>query len=140
MSSLRASWLCKRMDAENNNDNFDYLARIFYRKSAFFYRQVVENEQSGKETIENTANFGPDIDNNYGFDGVIYLAGFLEYSYGQKGDPEERLRRLKKSLTVISKIVGMRKASKTKPSTLVENAIELHGEIKKEIKKLEENA
>jgi len=33
----------------------------------------------------------------------------------------------------------MRKSSKSKPSALVENAIELHGKIKKEIKTLEGN-
>lgn len=140
MASIRASWLCNSMNKDHKGENYDYLSRIFYRKSAFFYRQIVENEQSGKESIENVANFGPDIDNNYGFDGVIYLAGYLEYVYGQKGDLAERLARLRQSLTVISRIVGMRKSSKSKPSTLVENAIELHGEIKKEIKNLEGNA
>ena len=139
LSSLRASWLCIHMEQEKKGDNFEYLARVFYRKSAFFYRQVVDNEQTGKESIENVGNFGPDIDNNYGYDGVIYLAGYLEYSYGQKEDIKVRLARLKKSLTVISKIVGMRKSSKSKPSALVENAIELHGKIKKEIKGIEEN-
>jgi len=139
MATLRAAWLCRHMEKENSNGNFEYLARIFYRKAAFFYRQVVNNEQTGKESIEDVGNFGPDIDNNYGYDGVIYLAGYLEYSYGQKEDVDVRLERLKGSLTVISRIVGMRKSSKSKPSALVENAIELHGKIKKEIKNLEGN-
>ena len=139
LATLRASWLCRYMDQENKGDNYDYLARVFYRKSAFFYRRVVDNEQTGQESIENVGNFGPDIDNNYGYDGVIYLAGYLEYSYGQKEDARVRLERLKSSLTVISRIVGMRKSSKSKPSALVDNAIELHGQIKKEIKKLEGN-
>lgn len=139
MSTLRASWLCRHMEEEQPGENYDYLARIFYRKAAFFYRQVVENEQTGKESVENIGNFGPDIDNNYGFDGVMYLAGLLEYSFGPKEDLQARLGRLKKSMTVVSRIVGMRKSSKSKPSTLVENAIELHGQIKGEIKKLEGN-
>jgi len=137
--TLRASWLCRHMESEETGQNFEYLSRVFYRKAAFFYRQVVENEQTGKESIEDVGNFGPDIDNNYGFDGVIYLAGYLEYSYGQKEDAKVRLERMKGSLTVISRIVGMRKSSKSKPSVLVENAIELHGKIKKEIKNLEGN-
>ncbi len=140
MSTLRAAWLCHHIDQEIKNENFDYLARVFYRKASFFYRQIVEYEQTGTESIENVGNFGPDIDNNYGYDGVIYLTGYLEYSYGQKEDVSVRLERLKSSMTVISRIVGMRKSSKTKPSTLVENAIELHGKIKKEIKTLEGNA
>jgi uncharacterized protein (DUF2225 family) len=140
LSALRASWLCRHLDEELKGENYDYLARVFYRKAAFFYRQVVEKEQSGKESIENVGNFGPDIDNNYGFDGVMYLTGYLEYAYGQKENSEVRLERLKNSMTVISRIVGMRKSSKSKPSTLVENAIDLHGKIKKEIKNLEGNA
>lgn len=140
LSTLRAAWLCRHMDQEIKNENFDYLSRVFYRKASFFYRQVVAYEQTGTESIENVGNFGPDIDNNYDYDGVIYLAGYLEYSYGQKEDVSVRLERLKVSMTVISRIVGMRKSSKSKPSALVENAIELHGKIKKEIKTLEGNA
>lgn len=139
LTALRAAWLCRHMEQEKRGENYEYLARVFYRKASFFYRQVVEKDQSGKESIESIGNFGPDIDNNYGIDGVYYLTGFLEYSYGQKDDIQVRLERLRTSMTVISRIVGMRKSSKSKPSTLVENAIELHGKIKKEIKKLEGN-
>lgn len=139
LATLRTAWLCRHMDDEEPGENYEYMARIFYRKASFFYRQVVENEQTGKESVENVGNFGPDIDNNYGFDGVMYLAGYLEYSYGQREDLQARLTRLKNSMTVVSRIVGMRKSSKSKPSTLVENAIELHGNIKKEIKELEGN-
>lgn len=139
MVTLRAAWLCRHLDQEEKNENYDYLARVFYRKAAFFYRQVMDNEQTGEQSLENIGNFGPDIDNNYGIDGVIYLAGYLEYSYGQKEDVQVRLGRLKTSLTVLSRIVGMRKSSKSKPSVLVENAIEIHGKIKKEIKNLEGN-
>ncbi|MDA3809701.1 MAG: DUF2225 domain-containing protein [Spirochaetaceae bacterium] len=140
LATLRAAWLCRHLEEEEPGDHYDYLARVFYRKAAFFYRQVIESEQSGEESIENIGNFGPDIDNNYGFDGVIYLAGYLEFSYGQKEDVSVRLERMRKSLSVISRIVGMRKSSKSKPSVLVDNAIELHGTIKKEIKYIEGNA
>ncbi|MBI9098490.1 MAG: DUF2225 domain-containing protein [Spirochaetaceae bacterium] len=139
MTTLRAAWLCRHMEEEVKGENYDYLARVFYRKAAFFYRQVVQNEQTGKESIEDVGNFGPDIDNNYGFDGVLYLTGYLEYKYGQKEDESVRLNRLRSSMTVVSRIVGMRKSSKSKPSVLVDNAIELHGQIKKEIKRIEEN-
>ncbi|MBB6480804.1 DUF2225 domain-containing protein [Spirochaeta isovalerica] len=139
MCTLRAAWLCRHQEEEEPGENFDYLARIFYRKASFFYRQVVENEQTGKESVETIGNFGPDIDNNYGFDGVMYLAGLLEFYYGPRENVQVRLQRLKNSMTVVSRIVGMRKSSKSKPSTLVENAIELHGKIKEEIKKLENN-
>lgn len=139
MATLRAAWLCRHREEEKPGENYEYLARIFYRKAAFFYRQVIENEQTGKEAVEAIGNFGPDIDNNYGFDGVLYLAGYLEYRYGQREDLNVRLERLRNSMTVVSRIVGMRKSSKSKPSTLVENAIELHGNIKKEIKAIEGN-
>jgi len=139
MSTLRAAWLCRHLEEEQPGENYDYLARIFYRKASFFYRQVVENEQTGKESVEGVGNFGPDIDNNYGYDGVMYLTGLLEFYYGSREDMEKRVEKLKNSMTVVSRIVGMRKSSKSKPSTLVENAIELHGKIKEEIKKLENN-
>jgi len=132
-SCLRAAWLCMDSHKEKPDENYDYLAQIFYRKAGFLYNRVIEQEQSGKESVEGVPHLGPDLDNNYGFDGVLYLAGYLEFKYGQRSNPERRSAQLKKARSTVSRIVGMGKSSKSKPSALLELARDLHKKIKDEL-------
>ena len=133
---IRAAWLSMDFNKEEPGENYDFLAQVFYRKAAYFYGRVVELEQSGKESVEGIPHLGPDIDNNYSFEGVLYLAGYLEYKYGQRSNPERRGSQLKKARSTVSRIVGMGKSSKSKPSALLDLARDLHKEIKEEINEI----
>ena len=133
VSALRAAWLCMDSHKKIPDGNWDYLAQVFYRKAAFFYSVVVENEQTGKEQVSSLGNLGPDIDNNYGFDGVLYLAALLEYKYGQRTNVYEREEKLKRARSTVARIVGMGKSSKSKPGPLLESSRELHKRIKVEL-------
>ncbi len=133
---IRAAWLSMDFHKEDPSGNYDYLAQVFYRKAAYFYSRVVELEQKGTETVEGISHLGPDLDNNYGFDGALYLAGYLEYKYGQRNNPERRGAQLKKARSTVSRIVGMGKSSKSKPSALLDLARDLHKEIKDEISEI----
>ncbi|OQY33376.1 MAG: hypothetical protein B6241_08105 [Spirochaetaceae bacterium 4572_59] len=130
---LRASWLSMDLHKEEPRENYDYLAKVFYRKAGYFYNRVVEKEQKGSESVEGIPHLGPDLDNNYGFEGVLYLSGYLEYKYGQRSNPERRALQLKKARATVSRIVGMGKSSKSKPSALLELARDLHKGIKDEL-------
>lgn len=136
LSALRAGWLCGEMHKKHPGDNWDYLSLVFLRKASYFYTRTIDMDQSGKEPSSQMAQFGPDIDQNYGFDGVVYLAGLLEFTYGQRNKPEIRAECLKRARSVISRIVGMGKTSKSKPGVLLDNARDLHKEIKTELEGL----
>ncbi len=133
VSSLRAAWLCMDYHQKVPDDNWDYLGQVFYRKAAFFYTLVIENEENGKEQVSSLGNLGPDIDNNYGFDGVLYLSGLLEFKYGQRNNIYERGEKLKRARSMVARIVGMGKSSKSKPGPLLESSRELHKRIKVEL-------
>ena len=79
------------------------------------------------------SNFGPDIDKNYGWDGLIYLCGLLEYKYGQKKDPELRLKKLEEYKTAIARIFGFGKSTKSKPGPLLEHSRNLYDNLSKEL-------
>lgn len=136
LSALRAAWLFNDYHLIDPDENFDYLRDIMYRKAQFFYGEMIIAEREEKENYEAITHFGPDIDHNNGFDGVLFLAGLLEYKYGPRVNKEARIASLKTAKIAISRIVGMGKASKTKTSNFVENARELHGWIKDELKQL----
>ena len=134
MISLRLAWLCNALNKAAPGFNFDYPAQVFYRKANFFYEQTLLNETGRIETIVGVSNFGPDIDKNYGYDGVIYLTGLLEYKYGQKEDMQLRYKKLDSNKRAIARIFGLGKSSKEKPGPLLENARNLYDSLTAELK------
>ncbi len=134
VSALRAAWLSNDLHRKFPSEHYDYLAKLFYRKARFFYSLAVEYEQNGKETLGGAQNLGPDLDKNYGYDGLLYLSGLLEYKYGPQQDESKRKASLGQAKRTIARIFGMGKASKDKPSPLLEQAREIYAEIAQELK------
>lgn len=130
---LRLAWLCRDIHRVCPDHNYDYIADVFYRKALFFYQQTLINETGRIESIESVGNFGPDVDKNYGYDGVIYLCGLLEYKYGQHEDEELRLKKLDEYKRSIARIFGLGKSSKNKPGPLLEVARSLYDKITAEL-------
>jgi uncharacterized protein len=133
ISALRSAWTCSDLHRKLPSDNWDYLAANFFRKARFFYNRAVELEQNGKETVSGVRNLGPDLDKNYGFDGVLYIAGLLEFKYGDKQDKEQRLAAITRSKRAVARIFGMGRASKNKPAAILENAKELYDRMAREL-------
>lgn len=131
--ALRTAWLCTDLHRKFPGENYDYLAKIFFYKARFLYMQTIDNEQTGAENVGGIQNFGPDVDNNFGFDGVMYLAGYLEFHYGNHSSEEARARSLGSARRAIARLVGMGKSSKSKPSALLEKAKDLHHQMGEEI-------
>jgi hypothetical protein len=133
LAALRAAWLCNSMHAKFPADNWDYLAQVFYRKAAYFYNRTIELEQEGQQSLDPHFNPGPDVDNNFGYDGILYLTAMLEFKYGAREEAERRKKSLLAAKTIISKIFGMGKASKDKPTVILENTKILYERINKEL-------
>ncbi|MBO4404636.1 MAG: DUF2225 domain-containing protein [Treponema sp.] len=133
MICLRLAWLCRDIERVSPGHNYGYVADVFYRKALFFYQQTLINETGRIESIESVGNFGPDIDKNYGYDGVIYLCGLLEYKYGQHDDEELRLKKLDEFKRAIARIFGLGKSSKNKPGPLLEVARSLYDKMSAEL-------
>lgn len=131
---LRLAWLCNDLETECPNHNYDFIAQKFYRKALFFYQEALEFETTKVESIAGVSNFGPDIDKNYGYDGVIYLCGLLEYKYGQQENFDERLKKLENYKRSIARIFGLGKSSKNKPGPLLEHSRNLYDSITKLLK------
>jgi uncharacterized protein (DUF2225 family) len=138
LSALRAAWLLDALHRKAFGENYDYLSRLFYRKARFFYIQSVEMAQNGQEPLEAKVNFGPDLDKNYGYDGLLYITGLLEYRYGPRQNNEKRVKSLESAKRIVSKLFGTGKASKSKPSAILDKARELYDEMNKEIRQLQE--
>lgn len=129
--ALRLAWLTNDMNLHCAGHNFDLISKMFYSKALFFYQQSLVAETDKSEASSSLNNMGPDIDKNYGWDGVVYLCGLLEYKYGQQDDMQLRMKKLSESKTAIARIFGLGKSSKNKPGPLLEHARNLYDKISK---------
>ncbi|AFG37163.1 DUF2225 domain-containing protein [Spirochaeta africana] len=137
VSALRAAWLSEDLHRKKPDQNYDYLRLIMYRKACFLYRHAIELEQSGSQGIGGLKHLGPDLDKDYGYDGALYMMGLLEFRYGPTGDAAHRLDALQHAKRTVARIFGMGKASKNKPTAILDNAREVYEEINQEIATLE---
>lgn len=137
LCALRGAWCLDDLHARHPGENYDRVALLLYRKARFFYRYALDTMHSGREDLEAVKNYGPDLDYNFGFDGFLYLNGLLEFRYGPRQDREKRLAALDTARRAVAKIFGMGRASKSKPSAILELARALYEQIGAEIKSLE---
>ena len=131
---LRSAWLCNDLNSKNPKQNYDYMADIFYKKATFYYLKAIEGEQNGSEGMSGAKNLGPDLDKNYGYDGVLYIGAYLQYQYASKDDEAAHREGLANAKRIVARIFGMGKASKNKPAAILDNAKALFDKIKVELK------
>lgn len=136
LCALRAAWLLGDLHDKFPGDNWDYVSALFYRKARFYYRVALERESGGLEAFDAQLAFGPDLDKNYGYFGVIYLAAYLDFRYGAASDPERRVGELENARRMMAKIFGVGKSSKNKPSVLLDKAKEVYEQMGQELEKL----
>jgi uncharacterized protein (DUF2225 family) len=138
LAALRAGWLLEHMNSVYPGQHFGWLAALFKKKAGFFYNEALLRESTGKETLSGLTAFGPDTDKNYGYEGMLYLRGILEYKYGSQKDPRQRFEALSDSKRTIAKIFGLGKSSKSKPGPLLERGKELYALLGKELNDFDE--
>jgi hypothetical protein len=129
LSSLRAAWIFDDLDKKHPGQNYDRIKVLLYRKTIDYYERSINFAQNGQERIDSVKNFGPDLDKNYGFQGVLFMFTRLLYKYGDDSNKKTRIAKLQSSRRIISRVFGTGKSSKTKPSFILELAKELYEEI-----------
>ncbi len=132
LCSLRGAWMFQDLFDEFPNLPFDKIRDYLYMKSVEYYQPTLDIMSTGKEPHEQfTSLLGPDTDNNWGFDGVIYLYGFLckKYLNQLASTPEKKIEILDRCKRYLGKLYGMGRASKNKPSILIDMSKELYEQV-----------
>jgi uncharacterized protein (DUF2225 family) len=138
VSALRAAWLFDDLEKKYPGQSYDRLKLLMYRKAAGFYEKTIAYAQTGEERIEGVKHFGPDLDKNYGFQGILYISSLLLYKYAKSETPDERIKKLENAKRTISKIFGSGRSSKSKPSQILDLSKDLYEMIGTEIEGLKE--
>ncbi len=140
--SLRGAWLFDDMNTEFPNMGFDKLRDFLYLKTVKYYDPTLDIMSTGKEPHEQFQNLlGPDTDNNWGFDGVIYLNGYFTMKYLPQLAPstDEQIQLLDRNKRFLGKLYGMGRASKGKPSVLIDMSKDLYEEVSAKLDELQGN-
>jgi hypothetical protein len=137
VASLRASWLFGDLFKEHGEAKHNELAEVFYRKASEFYSVALENMTTGKESLDYARWLGPDSDYNYGYDGFLYVTGYLKYKTSvYVEDPYEKLKLFENVKRTLSKVFGMGRKAKDKPQVLLDLAREVYDKIGEDIDEL----
>jgi len=138
MSTLRAAWLFGDLNKRYPGQNYDRISIIMYKKAMNYYERTTNYAQTGEERIDAVKHFGPDLDKNYGFEGVLFMSTLLLFKYGDQGSNEQIIQKLQKAKRIVSRIFGTGKSSKRKPSFILELAKNLYKKITTKIAELKE--
>jgi uncharacterized protein (DUF2225 family) len=133
LAAIRTAWLLDSLDKKTPGQHFDWVATLFRRKAEYFYFEALEREQSGKEPMSGLKSFGPDLDKNYSYEGMLYMCAYLRYKYGPSKDANERKASLEDARRTIAKLFGMGKKSKDKPGAFLDLARKVYNAINEEL-------
>lgn len=134
LCSMRAAYLFEDLNKDVPGKYFDYLSETFYKKALFFYKHAIYLNQKKEQVMENLKVLGPDIDKDYGYDGVTYLIATLTYQYGKKDNVEERKKDLDEAKLYFGKLFGMGKSNVNKPKEILEKSKTFYDAVSKELK------
>lgn len=129
--AIRGAWYFEDLNSEFPGMGFDKVRDFMYKKAAIYYSTTLELMQSGAEPVDSIQGMlGPDSDNNWGFDGVVYLNAFLTRKFLEQlaDTKEQQLDLLVKAKRMLARLYGSGKSSKGKPSAIIEMARELYDE------------
>ncbi|MFB5652167.1 DUF2225 domain-containing protein [Leptospira wolffii] len=137
--AVRGAWYFDDVNAEFPGMGYDKIRDLLYQKSAGWYTDTMEIMQSGSEPVDAASYLlGPDTDKNWGFDGVIYLSAYLTMKFKEElaSDAASKLNLLIRAKRTLSRLYGSGKASKSKPSVIIDMAKELYDEYNKIIEEM----
>lgn len=137
--ALRAAWLTHDIYQKNQSDHFKELEKTLYHQAFINYDIGLEKQIKGVELFDNFVWMGPDVDTNFGYDGLLYILAWLTIKHITTFSPEERVVKIGQTKKVLSKIFGFGKSYKDKPEQLVILSKNLYASASKILKKLEED-
>ena len=121
VSSIRAAWLFDDLSKEHPEGPYQKISTFFYAKAYSFYGMVLDLFMTGAEPVEAAGSMGPDIDKNWGYEGVLYLYSSLTIKFGsQEPDLKKRIENFERTKRILSKVFGIGKSSKNKPGALID--------------------
>lgn len=124
--SLRAAWLADDVYKKTNLDHFKNLRQEMYRQALINYEHALERQMKNIEAFDGFVWMGPDVDTNFGYDGMLYITAVLTLKNLDLFSRQEQINKIGHTKIVLSKIFGIGKSNKEKPKALVSQSKNLY--------------
>lgn len=134
--SLRAAWLASDLYDKTKLKHFEDLKEELYRQALFNYELALDRQLKSVEPFDGFIWMGPDVDANFGYDGIIYVISILMFkqlSFAGKNEQVKKLELIKRNL---SRIFGIGKKNRDKPEVLIDYTRALYFQINDILKNL----
>ena len=130
LSAIRAAWLFDDLFKEEPNSPYGKISMYFYKKASIFYNLILEYLQNGTEPSDAAGHMGPDVEKNWGYEGILYLAALLTVkANADEPDKCKRMAAYEMSRKNLSRIFGTGKSSKERPSDMLERTRSLYDQM-----------
>ena len=134
--ALRAVWILNDLNKQEEKSDYQELINIFYRKALFYFDLALDLQTKG-EPLDGCKWLGPDVDVNFGFDGVLYVDAMLKYKTIQFiEDPIEKVSVYDTAKKIVSRVFGSGRKAKDKPGPLLAIARDLYDKMGVEMEEL----
>lgn len=139
LCALRASWLFSDsvLLFPKQETILKDISQKYYQKASLIFASALELVSEKQLESVTSFYFGPDLDNNYSFDGFIYIAIYLQYYHSHSLSKSEKLNLYSKLKAYLSRAFGLGKASREKPSNIINLIRDLYTEINQTLESLE---
>ena len=78
ISALRAAWLLGDLYEETKDRKYEVIQEVFYEKAKDLYELAIDRLAKGEELPDAIKHYGPDLDKNFGYDGMFYILSVLK--------------------------------------------------------------
>jgi uncharacterized protein len=127
ISCIRAAWLFGDLAKLVPEKPYQKISDFFYHKAYQFYPQILELTQKGGESLEAAGHIGPDIDKNWGYEGILYMVAALTLKIGIKEpDIAKRVEQFEVTKRYLSRLFGSGKSSRNKPGPMIDMTRDLY--------------
>lgn len=124
--TLRAAWLADDVYKKTNLTHFKNLQQEMYRQALINYENALERQMKNIEPFDGFVWMGPDVDTNFGYDGMLYITAVLTLKNLDLFSREEQIYKIGRTKIILSKIFGIGKSNKEKPKALVSQSKNLY--------------
>ena len=131
--ALRCSWCCDDLSEtdQSSSSNWEELSKHFKFLANRCFQKLIVLLNKDDYHLDSNFFIGPDLDFNYDFEGVLYLASYLGFYYKDYiQNKKELLETMEKYSTNLSRIFGRGKYSSSKPAIFLRKSQELYNKIK----------
>lgn len=132
LSAIRCAWCLEDLMIidPTNKEYWNSLRNYFYFLAYKVYDSLIEIISKSSSVFQKMQWLGPDLDFNFGMDGVFYLAGYLGYAhYEHIEDKEVFKKKMIDYSKCFSRIFGKGKASTDKTRPLLLHAEEMYKKV-----------